>query len=967
MSLDNNGTLIAPDGGGTLLAPDSGGTLPAFDTTATAASGVPDLPVYAIHSRRLTRIAAVPSGGGEGRVFTVDDGSRRYALKLYTLGHAPDATVLDAVACDAFDDLVKLREHGLWAAPDGHSYYYELMDLMTAGSLSDTAIASDADFRRIARGMAACIDCCHRAGFLHRDVKPANFLLRPDGRSFVLSDFGIARTIAPDEATIVTDPGKTAAYSSPEACYSSDIRSVEVGRPTDYYSMGMSLLAMCMGVAAFESANPARSLDADKRRGTLVDRFASTLKLGDPALRLLRALLDPDPERRPDFEAVMDWRWDDAQPAALDHFRIVFDGENGLVANSPAELAAMMEADPDLTSVLITRGVLTRALEQNDCVRMAAQIDDIHTRYFPKGGAALALAARLIVDRGAPWRLPCSSRLCHTHADVAAALWERRDLRYDDMLTAYFAARADLSLLADLRAYQSSEKTDADLLTLCRALDPQMPMMLCDDDGRWLPVADFAAWVELVRDNTDNIKSIATPEFAEWLGTLPDRRDNARGAMLADLLKDPKATPWLMLYTVAPELSYELTWEGGSRTPAEMGALLRDHAWTDPEARLGFSHAMLSEYRFADSPFVAFLSARKMDKYFKQMMSFFIVQAHIDEHPAAPYNIHTALWRTVASLGADICVTLSSGRRIASPDDVKGLSEAERREAVKVWHVPEMLSLFYHEKPGKVFSTVSLTDYGRLLIDHLPEAYNIASHRNGYYSHCKWLDKVEAENTAHRATSLRDKICLTGLAAALYCGFYALMEALFTPQWLTTLSHIFLGIFGLFAVIALMSLKKALGVIAIPVLIVIISKVTISGVDLLWLIAAFPQVIALTSVFAGKRKTIPQAQLDKLRTRFTIEDITCCLGTYSRTFEGQRPKMNKDIQAINSQIDNGHAGTKYTILLVTILAIYMIMFLASVFGGESKTAAKAAAAETELTDTVPTNGVNPLSTIPDLP
>jgi serine/threonine protein kinase len=112
-------------------------------------------------------------------------------------------------------------------------------DLVTAASPS--SIGSDGHYFDAIACMTAevadALDYAHRQGVVHRDVKPANLLLSPDGRLSV-NDFGVARLL---EEPGVTQSGEfvgTPAYMSPE--------QVAAGRKpidhrTDVYSLGATL------------------------------------------------------------------------------------------------------------------------------------------------------------------------------------------------------------------------------------------------------------------------------------------------------------------------------------------------------------------------------------------------------------------------------------------------------------------------------------------------------------------------------------------------------------------------------------------------------------------------------------------------------------------------------------------------------------------------------------------------------
>ena len=95
--------------------------------------------------------------------------------------------------------------------------------------------------------VAAALDAAHRAGLVHRDVKPGNILITPDGR-VLLTDFGIAKGLGVngDDLTSANVMMGTAKYLSPE-----QVRGKKLDGRADLYSLGLVLYECLAGRVPF--------------------------------------------------------------------------------------------------------------------------------------------------------------------------------------------------------------------------------------------------------------------------------------------------------------------------------------------------------------------------------------------------------------------------------------------------------------------------------------------------------------------------------------------------------------------------------------------------------------------------------------------------------------------------------------------------------------------------------------------
>jgi serine/threonine protein kinase len=132
-------------------------------------------------------------------------------------------------------------------------------EVLSSDSLSAEAVVD------IATQIAAGLRAAHAAGVVHRDVKPENIMVRPDGVVKIL-DFGIARFrqdragINQKSATELTRPGLilgTARYMSPEQA-----RGLPLDGRSDIFSFGVVLYEIFSGSAPFTGATPSDVLAA---------------------------------------------------------------------------------------------------------------------------------------------------------------------------------------------------------------------------------------------------------------------------------------------------------------------------------------------------------------------------------------------------------------------------------------------------------------------------------------------------------------------------------------------------------------------------------------------------------------------------------------------------------------------------------------------------------------------------------
>jgi serine/threonine-protein kinase len=191
--------------------------------------------------------------------------------------------------------IVRTMEHGL--TTDGEQFI--VMEFLDGPGLNSLIVGRSEllDGRRVKllRQAAEALSAVHRAGYIHRDICPRNFVVAKGCESLKLIDFGLT---VPATAPFM-QPGNrtgTANYMAPEV-----VRRRTTSQKLDLFAFGVTAYELC----SFELPWPRGAGQAAMAHGsqepTDIRKFCPQI---DPRLRqAIEACLDSEPEKRP---ATMD-------------------------------------------------------------------------------------------------------------------------------------------------------------------------------------------------------------------------------------------------------------------------------------------------------------------------------------------------------------------------------------------------------------------------------------------------------------------------------------------------------------------------------------------------------------------------------------------------------------------------------------------------------------------------------------
>lgn len=199
-------------------------------------------------------IRSVLGKGGMGTVYLADDHSldRRVALKMLPLRLSQDPDIVARFQREA-RALAKLRHPNLmhiYTVGEHQGRPFFAMEYIK-GSTLGAVIAKTGRLRppqavHIAAEVMSALDKVHKAGTIHRDIKPGNIMIDEDGRA-VLMDFGLARQETDAALTADHTVLGTPSYMSPEQA-----GGERLDARTDIYSLGVVMYEMLTGSPPFK-------------------------------------------------------------------------------------------------------------------------------------------------------------------------------------------------------------------------------------------------------------------------------------------------------------------------------------------------------------------------------------------------------------------------------------------------------------------------------------------------------------------------------------------------------------------------------------------------------------------------------------------------------------------------------------------------------------------------------------------
>jgi eukaryotic-like serine/threonine-protein kinase len=236
--------------------------------------------------------------GGMGVVWLAEDRTigRRVAIKELLLPHSTpphERRVFEERVLREARTAGRLNDPGIVTVYDvlqEHGATYIVMELVEYPDLADVVAQRGAlpgpFVAKIAEQLLSALETAHAAGIVHRDVKPANVMVAPNGR-VKLADFGIAQSIEDPKLTTNGTLIGSPTYISPERLLGQDASPA-----SDLWALGATLFYAVEGYGAYDRPTTPAVIQA------IMNERAQVRLAQGPVADLVMGLIDPNPQTR---------------------------------------------------------------------------------------------------------------------------------------------------------------------------------------------------------------------------------------------------------------------------------------------------------------------------------------------------------------------------------------------------------------------------------------------------------------------------------------------------------------------------------------------------------------------------------------------------------------------------------------------------------------------------------------------
>lgn len=648
-------------------------------------------------------VQTLSDNSGEAQVFLVERNGENYVLKIYYPNFDVNRKILQAVYNFDFEMIVRVYDFGKTYV-DGKHRYYELMEYLAGGTMADYHLNGDMDkFRRIALQSAAALAYCHQCNILHKDIKPSNFFFRDkEHTELVLGDFGISSILDQDGKAHKTTQARTPIYAAPEM-YSDVIDGVvEVTPAADYYSLGISLMALWLGESPMSTNE--RVMMRQKNEG----RIPRINELPERVRMIVLGLTVVNPANRWNYEQVEAWFLGDSPTVDLSspflkYKSFIVDPDKNLVADNIHELIPLLLDNEKLAIGYLYNGRISSWLESCGNQKLSTIVRDIVVNRYPVDQRAGLMAAVYAMEPTYPYK-DVKGNLCDDVHSVAISLLSYQEdygmlLRNpNDSLFLYLESHTKCHI-DRIRSYFSDQK-DARVAVMRTAfeIDPEIPLL-----GRH----PSSSLKEIVRTfgreqlSEDDWHSLTDGRLLSWMYSHEDRMACESMRILTQGQPYSDALAYKVLYNMDRDAGYDLR---SAFTPMQIGEQLCERLKNAEHLSEKEFKEEMNDFTDLNGRFSYYAQLHGWTEMLNEYNRCFDMKSEENRERLGAYDYKTAVYRFCRILGVTPVYLIPDGTEYSDGRNLDVHNNSLLRSEIRGGSFSQWMAVFYHEDPFADFS-----------------------------------------------------------------------------------------------------------------------------------------------------------------------------------------------------------------------------------------------------------------------
>lgn len=660
---------------------------------------------FEIKGKIYKKIKCLSDNSGEAQVFLVESEGRELVLKIYYPNFTVKRKLMKIVANFNFEMIMNIFDYGKMYV-EGVSRDYELMEYLKGGTLNNYHLKGDFNkFRRIALQCAAALAYCHNNNVIHKDIKPGNFFFRDEEQTqIVLGDFGISSIIKDKNEMHRTTQARTPIYASPEMYNDVIDGIVELTPATDYYSLGITLLALWLGNSPFNVGE--RTIMKRKNEGRLpgIDALPERVRL------LISGLTAVNIHKRWGYEEVERWFLGespdiDTSSPFLRYNTFVVDPERNLVAENVHELIPLLLDNERIAKGYLYEGRLTNWFETCGNSKMAMMLKDIVVNRYPSDQQAGLMAAVYAMDPGWPY-VDVNGKECSDMHNLAITMLVNSSeyqmvLRNpNDRLWVYVESHSDCDVNR-LRSYFAgvplSELGNA-LLRSVYEIDKEMPFFTKHKSNTIKDIVHCFGYDDMTENDW---QSVTDGRLLSWMYSHEDKMACEALRIMTEGQPYSRTLAYKVLYNLDRSASYDLR---GADSPSKVGRILAedliewqnhdDHAFAD----------CIEDFSSGDGRFMYYAQLHGWSREVEECRRCFDLNSAENSERLGDYDLKTAAYRFCRILDTTPFYRLPSGKILDDGQKMDKTDIAEMRNEMRNGNLRQWMAAFFHENPYEDFS-----------------------------------------------------------------------------------------------------------------------------------------------------------------------------------------------------------------------------------------------------------------------